>query len=68
MSFWQDALRALQQAALLQYKVDQALQTAEDARRHSQDTRERLIQLETAFEMILSRSGARRLSEPQPPG
>ena len=61
MSFWQDALRALQQAALLQYKVDQALQTAEEARRHSQDTRERLIQLETTFEMILSRSGARRL-------
>lgn len=63
MSFWQDALRALQQAALLQYKVDQALWTAEGARQHSQDTRERLIQLETAFEMILSRSGARRLPE-----
>lgn len=63
MSFWQDALRALQQAALLQYKVDQALQTAEEARRHSQETRERLIQLETTFEIILSRSGARRLRD-----
>jgi hypothetical protein len=63
MSFWQDTLRALQQAALLQYKVDQALHTAQEARHHSQETRERLIQLETTFEIILSRSGARRLPE-----
>ncbi|HEX8446326.1 MAG TPA: hypothetical protein VF649_06900 [Sphingomonas sp.] len=60
MSFWQDALRALQQAALLQHKVDQALQVAEDARRQSIDTRERLIQLETTLDIIISRSGARR--------
>jgi hypothetical protein len=64
VSFWQDALRALQQAALLQYKVDQALQVAEEARRHSTETRERLIQLETTFEIILSRSGARRAQLP----
>src|SRR3546814_9526974 len=43
MSFWTDALRALQQAALLQYKVDQALSVAEEARRHSIETRERVI-------------------------
>lgn len=46
MSFWQDALRAVQQAALLQYKVDQALSIAEEARRHSAETRERVIQIE----------------------
>ena len=60
MSFWTDARRALQQAALLQYKVEQALQTAEDARRHSIETRERLIQLETLIDIALQRRGAPR--------
>lgn len=55
MSFWTDALRALQQAALLQYKVEQALKVAEEARTHSIATRERLIQLETIIDMAMKR-------------
>ncbi|WP_375402521.1 hypothetical protein [uncultured Sphingomonas sp.] len=58
-------MRAFQQAALLQYKVEQALTLAKDASRHSQETRDRLIQLETAFEIIVGRSGAR---QPRLPG
>lgn len=58
MSFWTDALRALQQVTLLQYKVEQALTVAEDARRHSQETRERLIQLETLIDIAMKRRPA----------
>lgn len=53
MSFWTDALRALQQVTLLQYKVEQALTVAEEARRHSIETRERLIQLETLIDLAM---------------
>ena len=60
MSFWTDALRALQQAALLQYKVEQALKTAEEARRHSLETRERLIQLETLIDIAMKRGESSR--------
>lgn len=52
MSFWTDALRAVQQAALLQYKVDQALNIAEEARRHSIETRERVIQIEAFLNLL----------------
>lgn len=52
MSFWQDALRAVQQATLLQYKVDQALNIAEEARRHSAETRERVIQIEAFLDNV----------------
>ncbi|MBO9623997.1 MAG: hypothetical protein J7500_14910 [Sphingomonas sp.] len=55
MSFWTDALRALQQVTLLQYKVEQALTVAEEARRHSIETRERLIQLETLIDLAMKR-------------
>lgn len=55
MSFWTDALRALQQVALLQHKLDQAASTAEEARRHSIETRERLIRLETLIDIAMQR-------------
>jgi len=61
VSFWTDALRALQQAALLQYKVDQALNVAEEARRHSIETRERLIQIETLLDLAMKHASAARL-------
>lgn len=63
MSFWTDALRALQQVTLLQHKVEQALLTAEEARRHSIETRERLIRLETLIDIAMQRSPA----PPAPP-
>lgn len=55
MSFWTDALRALQQVALLQHKVEQALTTADEARRHSIETRERVIRLETLIDIAMKR-------------
>ncbi len=58
MSFWTDALRALQQVALLQHKVEQALSTAEEARRHSIETRERVIRLETLIDIAMKRQSA----------
>lgn len=61
MSFWTDALRAVQQAALLQYKVDQALNVAEEARRHSIETRERVIQIEAFLDMVRKRAEPQRL-------
>lgn len=61
MSFWTDALRAVQQAALLQYKVDQALNVAEEARRHSIETRERVIQIEAFLDVVRKRADAARL-------
>src|SRR3546814_3955171 len=63
MSFWTDALRALQQAALLQYKVDQALSVAEEARRHSIETRERVIQIEAFLDLAARHAGAPPLPE-----
>lgn len=64
MSFWTDALRALQQVALLQHKVEQALATAEEARRHSIETRERVIRLETLIDIAMKRQPA---APPAPP-
>jgi len=58
MSFWTDALKALQQVAVLQYRVEQALTTAEEARRHSIETRERLIHLETIIDIAVKRRSA----------
>ena len=63
MSIWTDALRAIQQAAMLQYKVDQALTVAEEARRHSIETRERVIKIETFLDHMVRRPVARRLPE-----
>lgn len=63
MSIWTDALRAIQQAAMLQYKVDQALTVAEEARRHSIDTRERVIKIESFLDHMVRRPVARRLPE-----
>ncbi|WP_294332339.1 hypothetical protein [uncultured Sphingomonas sp.] len=64
MSFWTDALRALQQVALLQHKVEQALTTAEEARRYSIETRERVIRLETLIDIAMKRSAT---PPPAPP-
>lgn len=61
MSFWGDALRAVQQAALLQYKVDQALNVAEEARRHSVETRERVVQIEAFLDALKTQAVSRRL-------
>lgn len=61
MSFWSDALRAVQQAAVLQYKVDQALNVAEEARRHSVETRERVIQIEAFLDALKRQVMAKRL-------
>lgn len=61
MSFWGDALRAVQQAALLQYKVDQALNVAEEARRHGVETRERVIQIEAFLDALKRHAVSRRL-------
>lgn len=61
MSFWGDALRAVQQAALLQYKVDQALNIAEEARRHSAETRERVVQIEAFLDALKRQAVSRRL-------
>jgi len=55
VSIWTYALRAVQQATLLQYKVEQALKVAEEARSHSIATRERLIQLETIIDLAMKR-------------
>lgn len=66
MSFWTDALRALQQVALLQHKVDQALTTAEEARRHALETRERLIRLEILIDIAMKRPVPPALPEGQP--
>ncbi|HEX8383878.1 MAG TPA: hypothetical protein VF592_10940 [Sphingomonas sp.] len=63
MSMWTDALRAVQQAALLQYKVDQALTVAEEARRHSIDTRERVIKIEAFLDNVVRRPVVKRLPE-----
>lgn len=60
MSFWTDALRAVQQAALLQYKVDQALNVAEEARRHSVETRERVVQIEAFLNLLRHNALAHR--------
>jgi hypothetical protein len=58
VSFWTDALRALQQVTLLQHKVEQALVTADEARRHSIETRERLVRLETLIDIAAKRQSA----------
>lgn len=65
MSFWTDVLRGLQQAALLGEKVERALAIAEEARRHSIENRERIVQLETALGFILREQEARRALPPE---
>lgn len=65
MSFWQDARLALKESMLTQYKAEQALLAAKEAQRHSEQTRERLIRLETAFEIVLSRADGRRPRLPE---
>lgn len=65
MSFWNDAVRALREATLMQYKVEQALTAAKEAQRHSEETRERLVRLETAFDIIVMRAEARRPRLPE---
>ena len=64
MSVWSDALRALQQAVLLQYRVDQALSTAEEARRMSLENRERLVELEVVLRYAQERAREQRRGLP----
>ena len=67
MSFWKDALRAVQQAALLQYKVDQAMSIAEEARRHSLETRERVVQIEAFLNLLRRKAMEQRAVEQRTP-
>lgn len=61
MSSWGDPLRAVQEAALLQCKVDQALNVAGEARRLSIETRERVILVEAFSDRLKQQAMARRL-------
>jgi hypothetical protein len=65
MSIWTDALRALQQVTVLQHKVDQALATADEARRHSIETRERLVRIETLIDIAIKSPVPPRLQLPE---
>lgn len=56
MSVWSDLLRTLQQAALMQDKVERALTAAEQAQAHSQENRERIIAIETTLNVAMSRA------------
>ena len=57
MSFWIDALRGLQKAAILDDKVDRALKVAEDAQRHSTENRDRIIAIETILSFAMPQQG-----------
>lgn len=48
---------------MLQYKVDQALTVAEEAGRHSIETRERLIQVEDFLDLAIKQAAKPRLPE-----
>lgn len=63
MSLLSDVLSGLQQAALLKDKVDRALATAEEARAHSIENRERIVALET----MASMSAQGRVIQPRLP-
>lgn len=63
MSLLSDVLSGLQQAALLKDKVDRALATAEKARAHSIENRERIVALET----MASMSAQGRVMQPRLP-
>lgn len=65
MSFWSDVLRGLQQAALLSDKVERGLTVAEEARRHSIENRERIVQIETALGFIVRERDAQRRLPPE---
>lgn len=51
MTWMADVFSGFQQAALLKDKVDRALQTAQDAQRHSTENRERIVALETTMDI-----------------
>lgn len=55
MSVWSNLFSGLQQAALLKDKVDRALQTAQEAQKHSTENRDRIIALETMLELSIPR-------------
>lgn len=56
-----DVFSGLQQAALLKDKVDRALETAQEAQRHSTENRERIVALETAINLTWQRPRTPRL-------
>lgn len=57
MSIWGDILSGMQQAALIKDRADRALETAQEAQRHSTENRDRIIALETMMELSIPRGG-----------
>lgn len=65
MSVWTDAVRGFQKLALIDDKVERALITAEDARRHSLENRERIIWLEAHLTNLSREQNAQRRLPPR---
>lgn len=61
MTWMADVFSGFQQAALLKDKVDRALETAQEAQRHSTENRERIVALETTIDLTLQRNRQPRL-------
>lgn len=57
MSFWVDALRGLQKAAILDDKLDRELKNADEAQRHSTENRDRIIAIETLLNYAMPQQG-----------
>lgn len=57
MSFWIEALRGFQKAAILNDKVERALKAAEDAKQHSTENRDRIIAIETLLNFGMPQPG-----------
>jgi hypothetical protein len=64
VSVWTDAVRGFQKLALIEDKVERALTTAEDARRHSAENRERIIWLEAHLTNLHREQDAQRRLPP----
>ena len=65
MSFWTDAATAFRDLALLKDKLDRALVTAEYAKAHSIENRERITRIETTLGFIIREQDAQRRLPPQ---
>ncbi len=61
MSFWKELLIGARDIALLQDKVDRAYATAEEAKAHSIENRERIASLEGMLNYAMKTSAQRRL-------
>ncbi len=64
MSFWTDAARAFRDIALLRDKLDRAMLTADEAKMHSIENRERIGQIETALGFIMREQDVQRRLPP----